>query len=140
MHATPILPMVASLLFASCALHGDRRDVCSACDGYWESKQTREQGNDDAKRDVREKGFRILRYDLPAFRTGDWFLHVSRFEHFGIEEADEMFASLDYCRAYNAEMDRQLLERYGSEYRRLRSKILPPPGAKRFEYVRMSAP
>ena len=122
------------LLSASCSMdqsgrskHGD------CCEDFVAQRQTRVQGVAAAKRDIREKGFRIIRYDLPWVRTGAWEQYLRNFRHFGIDESNEMSASMDYCRAYNGEMDRQLLLRYGDEYRRLRSQILPKPGAPRVD-------
>jgi len=98
--------------------------------------QTEAQGIADAKQHIQDKGYRILRYDMPVVRTGYWEPYYRPFRHFGIKESNELFASLSYCRAYNAEMDRQLLERYGTEYRRLRSEILPKTGAGLYPYKR----
>lgn len=123
--------LLAIPFFTSCVTKPSGSDAC-LCHDYFATKQTRQQGISDAKRDIRDKGFRILRYDLPPVRTGNWHEHVLRFHHFGIEEADEFFAPIDYCVGYNEEMDRQLSERYGAEYLRFRDKILPKPGAKRY--------
>jgi hypothetical protein len=125
--------LICSLAFpflTSCVTKPSGSDAC-LCHDYFATKQTRQQGVSDAKRDIRDKGFRILRYDLPPVLCGGWYQHTLYFQHFGIEKADELFASLDYCQGYNQEMDRQLNERYGAEYRRFREKILPKPGAKR---------
>ena len=116
--------------FSSCVTKPSGSDAC-LCHDYFATKQTRQQGVADAKRHIRDKGFRILRYDMPSVRTGSLPDYYFAFQHFGIEEADELFASLDYCRGYNWEMDRQLQKRYGAEYRRFRHKILPNPGAGR---------
>lgn len=118
--------------FTSCVTKPSGSDAC-LCDDYFATKQTRPQGVTDAKRHIRDKGFRILRYDLPPVRIGGWYEHMLYFQHFGIEEADEFFASLEYCRGYNGEMDRQLVKRYGAEYRRFRMNILPKPGAGRYK-------
>jgi ribulose bisphosphate carboxylase small subunit len=98
--------------------------------------QIETNGTADAKRHIQDKGYRIIRYDMPLFRTGYWEPYHLPFRHFGIEESTQLFASLGYCRAYNAEMDRQLMRRYGAEYRKLRSKILPKPDAGLFQYQR----
>lgn len=71
---------------------------------------------------------------MPGIRTGGWEEYHQPFRHFGIEEANEYLASLDYCRAYNSEMDRQLTQRYGDEYSQLRSKIMPESGSDRYKY------
>ena len=107
----------------------------NCCGKFYESIQTAEQGRLDAKRQVRERGFRILRYDMPGIRTGYWEPYYRPFKHLGIEEAKEHpMASLDYCKSYNAEMERQLSHRYGSEYQFLREKILPKEGAERIRF------
>ena len=121
-----------ALLIASCAVKPEETKT-SACDTHFLHMQTMKQGISDAKCDIRAKGFRILRYDMPMARTGCVEIYNRPFEHFGIVESDEYCASLDYCRGYNGEMDRQLLKRYGAEYRRLRSEILPAPGAGRYQ-------
>ncbi len=126
------LPIMA-LLLASCSMKSRESVECSPCRDYFASMQTRTQGISDARRHIREKGYRILRYDMPIVRTGYWEPYFLPFQHFGIKESNELFASLDYCQGYNSEMDRNLLKRYGTEYRRLRSNILPKPGASRPE-------
>jgi hypothetical protein len=94
---------------------------------------TAEQGRAAAKRDMVKYGFKILRYDMVPFRTGAWDSYNRPFERFGIREECWLAASVEFSNAYNDEMDKALLKRYGEEYRRLRSKILPPPGATRGE-------
>ena len=90
---------------------------------------TTTEGVNAARRDIREVGFKIIRYDMPLARTGVWDSYDRRFEHFGIDEAHAPFASLEYCRAYNAEMDRALSQQYGAEYRKYRKKLLPAPNS-----------
>lgn len=129
------LIFVSSLVIpflTSCVTKPDNPAACS-CYDHFMSMQTRQQGVSDAKCHIRDKGFRILRYDMPSVRTGGLPDYYLAFQHFGIEEADEFFASLEYCQGYNGEMDRQLLKRYGSEYRQFRGKILPKPGAGRYK-------
>lgn len=124
------------LLLGSCSMdqsHRAKQRTC--CEDFVARRKTKAQGVSAARHDVREKGFRIIRYDQPWIRTGYWEPYSRPFRHFGIEESNELSASMDYCRAYNGEMDRQLLLRYGDEYRRLRSKILPKPGAQRFQFA-----
>lgn len=94
--------------------------------------QTDKEGRNDARKHARDLGYRIIRYDTSIVRTGNWTQYHRRFEHFGISEGFELSASLIYCRAYNAEMDKLLLERYGAEYRKYRKKLLPPPNSEPF--------
>lgn len=122
------------LLLTSCSMdRSGRSKQGTCCEHFVAQRQTQVQGVSAAKRDIREKGFRIIRYDQPWIRTGYWEPYYRNFSHFGIEESNELGASMDYCRAYNGEMDRQLLLRYGNEYRRLWSQILPKPGAPRVD-------
>ena len=120
-----------ALMIASCSLNSRKTDGHAPYRDYLASMQTWTQGISDARRHIREKGYRILRYDTPFARTGYWEPYYLPFRHFGIEESNELFAPLEYCRGYNSEMDRSLLKRYGLEYRRLRSEILPYPYAVR---------
>src|SRR6478735_8711123 len=129
-----ILLIVTTLDLVSCVHDRSEQAGRSACCDRYESMQTGAQGVSASKRDERDKGFRILRYDMPPFLSGDVDSLMRDFRHFGIEYSDEFLASLEYCHAYNAEMDRKLLERYGTDYHRLRSKILPKPGVGRFQY------
>ena len=130
-----LLSILPLFLLGSCASTLKKGDVgCDACARHFESIQTREQGISDAKKNVREKGFRIIRYDMPGIRTGYWEPYYRPFKHFGIEESTDWVATLEYCKGFNYEMDRQLKKRYGAEYARLRSEIMPKPGSKRYAY------
>lgn len=125
--------ILLALLSASCSVdQTTRKNQGCECDDYFAKRQTKAQGVSAARQDIREKGFRIIRYDMPVVRTGYWEPYQRNFRHFGIEETNDLFSSMEFCRAYNGEMDRQLLLRYGDGYRRLRSRILPKPDAERF--------
>ena len=83
----------------------------------------------------REKGFSISRYDFPIVRTGLW-PHDEIYKHFGIKEGADPFGSLEFYKGWNAEMDRLLLARYGSEYQKYRREVIPAPDAKVDEMMR----
>lgn len=70
----------------------------------------------------------IIRYDLPRVMTGGWMETLAPFSELDIRLAPRG-ETLEYCRAYNREMDRMLIRHHGDKYRKLRSKILPPTGA-----------
>ena len=135
-----LLALLFVLLLASCTpsfnqsiysrtgLVGVQAECC-------ESKLTAEQGVRDAEHDLAEREFHILRYDMPCVRTGAWQEYYANYEEFGINEQPSIFDSLEYCNAYNAVMDKALEQKFGTRYVQKRDKILPPQGAKKFEYV-----
>lgn len=135
---------IAGILLVSCvssdslpADFSDRNDRVSIPDlprffPEYSKHRTKQEGVSDARRHAREVGFRIIRYDLPIVRAGNWGPHFRRFKHFGVSEGFLLSATLGYCRAYNAEMDRLLQRRYGDEYRKYRKKLLPPPDSEPF--------
>lgn len=131
----PIIALLgATALIGSCSSMSpkvSKETVAGCC-----HMQTAEEGRTAAKRDLAKDGFKILRYDMIPVRMGNWDSYNRPFKHFGIREEGWLAASIEFSKAYNNEMDRALLKRYGSEYRRLRSKILPPQGAKRWESTR----
>ena len=92
-------------------------------------RRTWSQGKLAALRYQRDKGFSIMRYDFPMFRSGYW-PHYAIYEHFGIEEGAEPFGTFEFYKGWNAEMDRLLLARYGSEYLKYRNDVIPPPDAR----------
>lgn len=68
-------------------------------------------------------------------RTGYW-PHRAIFDHFGIKEGGELaFGTLEFYKAWNAQMDLLLLEKYGREYDKYRKMVLPPRGASPNEVV-----
>ncbi|SHJ11347.1 hypothetical protein SAMN02745181_1214 [Rubritalea squalenifaciens DSM 18772] len=88
-------PIIALALFvASCASPSIENAGSCACADHFNSLQTSDQGTADARRHVRDNGFRILRYDMPGIRSGYWVDYYRPFRHFGIEESNEYFASL----------------------------------------------
>jgi hypothetical protein len=100
---------------------------------YGDSPQTTaEMGRLDARRHIAQGALRIIRYDMPPVRTGYWDSYYRPFEDLKIQEVNSAFESLAYCESYNDTMDKELLRRYGRRYEAVRSKILPPAGAKHF--------
>lgn len=97
------------------------------------SLKTKQEGIRDARTHARDIGFRIIRYDVSLTRygsgltdVGTWKESNGRFAHFGVAHEFVARASHAYGEAYNAEMDRLLLKRYGAEYRKYRKKMLAP--------------
>ena len=90
-------------------------------------------GKTDAERDIQSGQFIILRYDVPIVRVGDWSHWDTWFERFSIR-ATPSNRPQEYCDSYNKVMDEAVSKRYGGTYLNDRSKILPPPGAKPFQY------
>lgn len=122
--------MIVGLL--SCSSKRQREKVLERERQYQEElsqRQTHQQGVLAAGKYARENGFRIFRYDVPIVRTGYW-PHETLYKHFGIQSWWDSAGTLSYFKGYNAEMDRLLLKKYGSEYQKYRSQMIPAADAK----------
>lgn len=133
------ISLLLILLLASCGKSFNepiytRKGTVGAEAGCCEIKTTVEQGIRDAQYDLAENEFHIFRYDMPPVRTGDWQNYYANFEEFGINEQGSIFNSLEYCNAYNAVMNKALKKKFGKKYLLKRDQILPPRGAKKFDF------
>lgn len=129
-----LIILVLATLVVSCTAHKHSIPQRPNYDVDYGSspKNTAEMGRFDAKRHIEQGALRIIRYDMPLVRTGVWDSYHRPFIELHIQEVTSAFDSLQYCRAYNAVMDRELDRRYGARYRAVRRDILPPPNSKHF--------
>ncbi len=116
------------ILLVACSVCDDR--CSSRCQEYFDSHQTARQGGVKAEQDIINEGYKIYRYDMPPIRTGAWSRYYARYEHFGIEELGGGLTgvpTLEFMKAYNKKMDSSLRSRYGAEYLKYRSYLIPGP-------------
>jgi hypothetical protein len=123
------------MVLAACSVCDD--SCSSRCQEYFDSHQTARQGEVKAEQDIINEGYKIYRYDMPPFRTGAWSRYYARNEHFGIEELWGGLTgvpTLAFMKAYNKKMDASLRSRYGEEYLRYRSHLIPGTDAQPYKF------
>ena len=123
------------MVLAACSVCDD--GCASRCQEYFDSHQTAKQGKSKAKQDIINEGYKIYRYDMPPFRTGSWSKYYARYQHFGIEELGGGLTgipTLEFMKAYNQRMDASLRSRYGEEYLKYRSFLIPERDAQLYKF------
>ena len=130
-----LLTLGLIMVLAGCSVCDE--GCSSRCQEYFDSHQTAEQGKSKAKQDIINEGYKIYRYDMPPFRTGSWTRYDARFKHFGIQELGGGLGgipTLEFMQAYNNTMDASLISKYGAEYRKYRSHLLPKNDAEPYKF------
>lgn len=131
-----LLLLSAAALVVGCSGHSGLSDRPPQYDVDYGSptKQTAKEGRQDAELHLSQGALRIYRYDFALVKTGVWSPIYEPFVELGVQERPEPFlASLTYCKAYNAVMDKAIEQRHGERYRELRDRILPGPNAIPFQ-------